>query len=424
MRNFKRMTDQRLQALQWDTEEGMRRLRMSAQPRTRAIRRSAIAAVAMLMVLLTASALAVGLKVSRQVEMKRAARKAVMQQYGLDETTIALFAERAAEHDGEWVVTYRTEMKYPMGEYTVRIQPDGSVQAAWSLETVKGAWGQQELAAFLTQKQTEFRQMQADESLSTPSTAEPLPESTPVPGARCSQAQALDAAQEALKQTFGFTQKGLNAFQTACSYENGTWFVTYSANEWHWPDGLLSEKAGEYTVTVDDASGRALEAVWSLADREHAACTREELGKAQVYDAQCMEWAEELRAEHEKVYSAYENVPGQLPAEELARLDGLMIAAGFDPARYNHVLPEPNELSYEQAVELAAQALQSEYGVSRETFDQSVLAYADLTQEAEGRQWYFWVQNQQLLCSWTVELDAQTGEILDLTTDSIASGNG
>ena len=392
--------------------------------RNHAIPRRAVAVLAVLMVLATATALAVGLSYSRQVGVKRIAREAVMQTYGLDGETIALFGEHAEEKNGAWTVTYRTELRHPMGEYTVTVQPDGSAKAVWSLEGEEGAWGQKELTAFLEQKLTEYRQMQADHSMNALSTAEPIPLPTPVPGARLTQPQAIQAADEKLIDVFGFSARALSAFKPEAGYENGMWTVVYSANVWHWPDGMLSEKAGTYTVTVKDASGEALQAAWSLEGRESRTVTRETLGTADVYDAQCMEWVQELRAEHEEVYTAYEEVPGHLPVEEVARLDGLMVAAGFDPARYNHVLPEGDDISYEQAVELTAQALQSQYGVSREVFDASVLAYGDLTQQAEGRQWYFWVQNQQLLCSWTVVLDARTGEILDMTTDTLASSNG
>ena len=110
--------------------------------------------------------------------------------------------------------------------------------------------------------------------------------------------------------------------------------------------------------------------------------------------------------------------------EEMARLDGLMISAGFDPQTYNHVLPGEKDLSLEEALLLAAQALENNYGVKREAIDESSFAYTDLTQEATHRQWYFWIQNHELQMGWQITLDAQTGEILDLLQESFAGGNG
>lgn len=51
-------------------------------------------------------------------------------------------------------------------------------------------------------------------------------------------------------------------------------------------------------------------------------------------------------------------------------------------------------------------------------------AYAELTQEPECRQWYFWLQSNQALASWSVSINAQTGEILWLTCDASAGSNG
>ena len=113
-----------------------------------------------------------------------------------------------------------------------------------------------------------------------------------------------------------------------------------------------------------------------------------------------------------------------VPVEELARLDGLMISAGFDPHKYNHTVPGENDLSLESAIDIAAQALEANYGVTRDTIDQSSFAYTDLTQEENHRQWYFWIQHHEQQMGWQVTLDAQTGEILDLLQESFAGGNG
>ena len=101
-----------------------------------------------------------------------------------------------------------------------------------------------------------------------------------------------------------------------------------------------------------------------------------------------------------------------------------MVNAGFDPARFNHILPGENDIPLEEAKELAAQAVMNQYGVSREIIDDSVYAYADLTQEKTHRQWYFWIQSNEAQMDWSVYIDAQTGTILDLTEESYALGNG
>lgn len=401
----------------------MRRLRMNQQ-QTRSVRRPAIAAVAMLMVLLTASALAVGLKVSRQVEVKRIAREAVMQQYGLDGKALGMFSEHAEEKNGVWEVRYGTWKPEQAGEYLVTIHPDGTAEASWTLEDVEGAWGQAEIAAYIQRKDAAVQKQIEAERLAGVATAEPRPTPVPVQGAKLSHEQAIEKANEAMKATFGFGNAGLNEFDAECDWANGVWMVSYSAGGWHWKDGRLAVKAGRYAVEIDDASGDCLSAVWSLEGRDSGAYTRETFGKALAYDARCMEWVAEIRTQFEAAYTAVETSRWPVSVEEMARLDGLMIAAGFDAAKYNHVLPGKDDLSLEEALALTAQILESEYGVSREAFEQSSFAYTDLTQEKTHRQWYFWVQNHELQMGWQVTMNAETGEILDMIQESFAAGNG
>ena len=392
--------------------------------RHHAIPRRAVAVLAVLMVLATATALAVGLSYSRQVEVKRIAREAVMQTYGLDGETIALFAEHAEEKNGAWTVTYRTELRHPMGEYTVTVQPDGSAKAVWSLEGETDAWGQAEIAAYIREKNgIVLEQMQAEASAGA-ATAEPRPTPAPVPGATLTHEQARAAADEALKNAYGFDDDGLKEFDAEMDFAGGVWQVHYSAGGWHWKDGYLKDKAGTYLAEIEDASGKVLRTQWSLEGVDPNSYTRETFGKAQAYNAQCMTWVHEIRTQFEAAYTAVEASRWPVSVEEMARLDSLMIGAGFDPQKYNHVLPGEKDLSLEEALHLAAQALENNYGVKREVMDESSFAYTDLTQEATHRQWYFWIQNHELQMGWQITLDAQTGEILDLLQESFAGGNG
>lgn len=391
---------------------------------THFIPRRAVAVLAVLMVLATATALAVGIHYSRQVEVKRIAREAVMQAYGLDGETIALFGEHAEEAGGAWIVTYHTELRHPMGVYTVTVQPDGSAAASWSLEGAEDAWGQKEIAAYIQQKNTQARQQMRLEASNGPATAEPQPTPAPVQGARLSHEQARLAADDALKAAYGFDENGLAEFDAETDYANGTWQIHYAADGWHWKDGYLSEKAGTYLAEIDDATGKPIRTEWSLEGKDDNVYTRENFGQAQVYNARCMSWVHEIRTQFEASYTAAETSRWPVPVEELARLDGLMISAGFDPHKYNHIVPGENDLSLESAIDIAAQALEAHYGVTRGTVDQSSFAYKDLTQEENHRQWYFWIQHHEQQMGWQVTLDAQTGEILDLLQESFAGGNG
>ena len=388
------------------------------------VRRPLIAAVALLMVLVTATALAVGIRMSRQVEIKSIAREAVMKNYGLDQQSIAMFAEHAVENGGVWTVTYGTWKPYDAGEYTVVIAPDGRTETTWSMENVDGAWGQEEIAAYIQQKNEKVHQQIALEAAMGIQTAEPVPSPTPVPGAKMTHQQAVNAANEALKQQYRFQDKGLAEFKANAGFENGVWHVKYQANGWHWKDGYLSEKTGSYLVKIDDASGKTTEVQWNIAAEDPNTYTRETFGKAKVYDAQCMEWVAEIHTQFKDAYTAAETSRWPVPVEEMARLDGLMISAGFDPAKYNHILPGENDLTLEEALDLAAKALKDTYGISREIIDECNYAYTDFTQEKTHRQWYFWIQSNELQMGWQVTLNAETGEILDMVQEAFAAGNG
>lgn len=427
MTNFKQMTDQRLNALTWNVDEGMRALREKAAPKPRRTLRPALALAMVMVVLMGATALAVGLRMSQKVDVERIAREAVMEAYGLDARSLGMLSETSTEENGVWTVTYGGNWKVDqVGVYTVTVQPDGTAQVSWSMEGKPDAWTQADIAAYADQKEEIYRQQLEDPALNAPSTAEPIPTPTPVPGAKLTHEAAITAAREALKNKYGFTELGMSPFYAMAEYKDGTWEVKWTASSWRWPDGYLGDRAGNYFVWVDDKTGNIDESAWTLADVDPNTYTPETLGSAVVYDAQCMEWVAAIIKEREAIYAAndYENIPGQLPPEVLAQLDQMMIDAGFDPAKYNHVVPGEGDIPLDEAMELAAQAVMSQYGVSREIIDGSVYAYADLTQEAIHRQWYFWIQSNEAQMDWMVTIDAQTGVILDMIEESYALGNG
>ena len=59
-----------------------------------------------------------------------------------------------------------------------------------------------------------------------------------------------NVADEALRAQLGFQTAGLGEFDAAATFDHmsGKWTVVYSAFGWHWHDGYLSQKAGEYHV--------------------------------------------------------------------------------------------------------------------------------------------------------------------------------
>lgn len=422
MKTFKQMTDDRLRALCWNPDAGMSRLLSPRKP----LRPRMAAVLAMTLALLTATALAVGLRMSRQVEVKRIARETVMQTYGLDSKSLGMFPEHASEKDGTWTVTYGGLWKTDeAGVYTVTVRSDGTAEASWSLEGQPHAWGQKEIAAYVEQKESAMREMQASEALATISTPEPLPAPAPIPGAAYTQAQAIETANMEMKTRYGFGEKGLSQFDVVAGFADGTWTVEYTIFGWRWPDGYLDEKAGQYTIQIEDGTGRILGSQWSLENIDPGQYSRETLGSAKTYNGERMAWVAEILEVRAEALAPYETLPGATPTEVLADLDQLMIDHGFSAERYNHVKPAQGDLTLEEATRLAILAIESQFGVKAEAVENSVCAYADLTQEEKHRQWYFWFQDLTTLqMGWQVTLNAQTGEIIDLTEETFALGNG
>lgn len=409
MRTFEQIANERLKALTWDTTAGMRKLRDRGRGGAARVRRPAMAALALLLTLMAATALAVGLQMSRRVEIKRIARQCVMDTYGLDEKTITMFGEQAEEANGAWTVTYAyAHPNDPAGVYTVTVDKDGTARAAWSLDGQADTWGQHEIAAEMARKEREYQVIREREQA-----LQPLPSTEPRPEDEARE-QAIRQAADILRERYGITETGMAALiADGARLEPDVWTVVFTGTP-AWPEG--DERFGTYIVRLNAEDGACLDVKWSLEGAEAGA---ETVAQAQVYDARCLEQVGEYALVRKDIGEEWPFSP-----EHHAQLDAMMIAMGFDPAKYNHVAPEAGDIPLDKAKELAYQAIHSEFGVSRASYEGSVFAYADLTQEAGSRQWYFWIQNQAELASWTVYLDAQTGEILDLFNESLAAGNG
>lgn len=535
MKSFRELVDERLEdvTLADRTDALIRQLRQRAEKTddgARRIRRPAVAALAMAIVLLAATALAVGLNFSRQYTVTRAAKQAVMDKYGLDSRSLEMFLLDRGENSGVWTFTFTHWAEERAGVYTVTISPDGETEARWSFDGTDPAvyadgsldapvWGPKQVeadrsareaanrAAMEAERARESAQaaQQPDEATSAPETASaaatastpetaleaaalrgdaaeaasapetaleaasqpaPIPTPTHADGVRIADAgsveaadtrlsvrEALSLANAALAERFQVSEKALSLFQAVVNYdsETGLWTAAYQVNPgkfrygWHemFEVGLdetgkrpqLAHDAdeqgrlGEYTVVLSDADGAVASAEWSLAGVDENVYTAETWGQAAAYGGPVLDWVCGMLEAREAILYKYDHEEAWLfkPAsvEDNAALDQMLLDVGFPmEPYYKHVLPEAGDLSLEAAKELFYQALHTECGVTREVFDESVYAYAELTQETDGRQWYFWLQNAQEQMSWSVIINAETGEIIDLWMDPLAAGNG
>lgn len=456
------MTNERLSRLHMSdrADEVMRVLGSRAAGAPRRMRRSAVVAIAMVAVLAAATALAVGLNLSQRYTMARSAKQAVIEQYGLNEKTIELFHPTAEETDEGWTVVF-DGFSDVTGDYTAHITRDGHVQVSWTHDDVDPAvyadgsphakvWGAKQLQHFLTTSNEEaLAQIAAQDERRAAQTGEPAAEAAEQvyvdgvllhwdsdqgrpDGAKKTAAEVVQAANAAITERYGLSARSLRLFAAVAVYnaDEKLWMVDYHpwihmySPSWQLPSP--ADMMGDYQVLLADADGTASEVTWTLEGTDTATCTRETLGTATAYNAQSMEWLADTMDALWAVYGKYAEDETLWPVsvEDNAAGDEAMRRAGFSGTLYNHVLPQEGDLSIDEAKELFYQALAAEYGVTREVFNESVYAYAELTQQEGYREWYFWLQNRREQWSWSATINAETGEILNLWSDPFAFSNG
>lgn len=413
--------------------------------------------LAVVLVLLAAVALAWGLSYSPKVSAELAARNAVMQKYGFTRETMDMFGASVGD-DGAtvrlWLLGEIEDAEKRAGEYTVVLSADGTATATWSHDDAdpsayadgaldSEAWGAKQILAYRAQRDEANRAYTAEwralygEDGQGGSAVQAMPESTEEPRGRLTAAQSIEIARNAMKETYGFTDDTLTLFESDTAigelgvgeHEDDTWGVVFTPTP---ATGILwtSEEnpLGRYVVAVRDETGEVLETRWNVNVEDTAAYTSGTWGQAKSYRAELLPWVLELVRQGDAYQRKWEAqaaiTPGSPSVEDEAAYDKLFRDAGFDPSQYNHVLPQTGDLSREQALDVAARALEEQFGVSRKTFDASAFAYDDLTQEDDHREWYFWLQNEEAQCGWSVVLHAETGEILHIMADPFATSNG
>lgn len=125
-------------------QDTMGRLRaMAAQeerPASRKLRRTVWIA-ALLIVLLAATALAIGLRRTAEADAVVSARLALTADYGLTTETIGCFTYQVTQEGSEWVVTFIGASLDPerLGVYTVRLPEGGTPQVTWSHDDIDPA---------------------------------------------------------------------------------------------------------------------------------------------------------------------------------------------------------------------------------------------------------------------------------------------
>ena len=475
---FRKDADRLLSDLKWkreDTRKVFAALEGKHPARTGKLRMSVV--LAMLLVLATAVAVAVGLSQSPQYTAIHAARLALMDQYNLNVEMIKMFNAGISEEDGRTTITFTTSNsmfinREAVGEYTVVIDGKGKAAAAWSHDDTDPAvwkdgdltspvWGAPQLeqtlsryAAYrawwkenenigelpLEKQETLFAQLREAvaplELRESPEMFQPIEREQPpavVPEKGADAESAVAAARKALEERYGLTEDMQTLFTVLPTKEaaNGkdVWTVGFlpvsydhpGRADWRWLHALTG-KLGSYTVRLNADHSETLEVNWSLDNVEDSsAYTRSNWAQAKAYDARILPWVLELLERNAPIIAKYgEDHTEWFSVEDAAAYDQAFRDAGFDARHHNHGLPKAGDLSAEQALDLAKQAMSAEYGLTQEDLEAYLLT-AEYLLEGEGV-WsvHFWGSEG----IGNVTLRASDGEIQMVTLDSGASGNG
>ena len=164
MNEMKKRLDAELSQLEWKNEHRLQVLKRIDQGGKPIVKKrfSAAISLALVLIVLSAGALAAGTIFSPRYDAARLANEALYQQYGLTPEMRTLFHRSVNENaDGSVVVIYETLDPYVrtgenrLGTYTVVIR-DGKAQAQWSLDGVDTAgglsaraWGKEQLNQYI-----------------------------------------------------------------------------------------------------------------------------------------------------------------------------------------------------------------------------------------------------------------------------------
>ncbi|HPJ03158.1 MAG TPA: hypothetical protein PKU80_09995 [Candidatus Limiplasma sp.] len=233
------------------------------------------------------------------------------------------------------------------------------------------------------------------------------------------QADAQSQARQALTDAYGLTPESLGCFVTSARQDGDAWTVTFTG------DGFNPGLLGTYTVVI---SGGNATASWSHDDVDRAEWENGGLmapvwGQPQIAEAlRDTEAAEAAQLELIADAPATEIVPMVTPPGGPESLEEG--AAYWNGELIRISTPGENDLTGEQAMEIAYQAFLEEFGVTREELDAGTVVGNDFyTREDGGTLWGISINILKDGVDWGcgVTMDGATGEILMINV--VTGGN-
>ncbi len=237
------------------------------------------------------------------------------------------------------------------------------------------------------------------------------------------QAEQISLARAALEEKYGLTAKTLGLFQQTTTEQDGVFTLTLKS------DTLHPSLVGEYTVTVKDGK---VEAAWSYDNVDAATYASGTLDAAVWGEKQLEAALEDWDAANEYSQPLYQQDEATAetlatPAVQINENESLWMGEVWTSAT-----PDADALNYQQAFDIAVQAVSEEFGLDAAVVANGELLRADeddessdFYQNADGQTcWAFsiYVRYEGVEYDFGVVLDGKTGEVL--STSVMTGGNG
>ncbi len=339
-------------------------------------KKRAVATLLAALVLIALACTALAITLGRtQYDAAKAARKAVMEQYGLTPETITLFEEEKSEENGVWTVVFRPWKYNPdaIGTYTVTVEEGKEPVAAWTHDgtavTGEGldanVWGPSQLEEVLALERAHYApgeefadpydifdwlekaakrdQMLIDAGLDV-FVVNLLPGPDDIPPE-----EAIATAKRAIREKYGISEESL------AQWEIHMMFLKYQDKDepvYRISSGAVQDNTGSLDVWLYSPSGKIGHCVWSV-EPEYRTLPD---GSLKGYEEAVKEFIKE---------GAFAVRPPAEKAEIAARI----VEAGYGEylEGMTYAAPGAEDLGEADALAAAAKALESAYGFTDET---------------------------------------------------------
>lgn len=440
------IVDRRLAAMEWTGEDAVLRALHAARraPTAGARRRLRTGLVlAVILLLLLGTALALGLIYSEGYSRRKAADRALMDAYGLSQEAVGMFLVRQERTPGGTRFTYEPYMHADkVGTYTVLLPGQGHAVTRWSHDGGElpredegldaRIWGARQLNAYVRVKNAYYersheidwngaagwtleQRAQVNRELQSMQRAygEHVPDEHIVPGPEdITREDAVARARDALTATFGVDEARLDALRLQLTFtrsaEDGARRYRVLYNNYDPQHGGMGAQFEAFLVDILSPSGEAVCPRWQVNDLAQRTLPEGDLSGYRIAVTQYME------------SGAFE----RLPAAEKGRLASRIAKAGLGDllGQVQYAIPGDGALNEAGALALAADALGSRFGLTarmRTLFTVSAALVVergqvlwDVTYKADDVP-YWRVHAVPPVGDYTVRLHAATGEVLE-----------